>query len=331
MEHDSSSPMIAHGEAGRRSLARAILTERLKSILRPVARHRTLLERAKFIGVPILEPQAGNDLLGQWLQESKPRAIGKMGESELGALRRYAAHRDERGICRRWGGSRRRLTVNAGVYPPDDASLSRFCAHYGGVLAELDMLAVWFHWGERRTVARRAPAATLAALTALEPFYHQRPWSRHLAGKRVLVISPFAQTIKRQYAQRERIWQNKPEVLPDFRLETLRCPLSAALVEPPFGSWFDAMLAMQAEMDCRVYDVAIVGAGAWSLPLASHAKSRGKWAIHLGGGTQILFGIRGRRWDGNAFLRTIYNDAWVRPDPADRPPASTLIENSCYW
>jgi hypothetical protein len=88
---------------------------------------------------------------------------------------------------------------------------------------------------------------------------------------------------------------------------------------------------MQREMNRRTYDVLIVGAGAWSLPLVVHAKRQGKWAIHLGGATQLLFGIRGGRWDGNAFLQKIYNDAWVRPGPADRPETLKRIENGCYW
>jgi len=176
-----------------------------------------------------------------------------------------------------------------------------------------------------------APTAALASLTALEPFYHERPWSRHLAGKRVLVVSPFAETIRRQYARREAVWRHKPEVLPAFELDTLRCPLSAELVKPVFPDWFTALDAMKEQMNHKIYDVLIIGAGAWSLPLVSHAKRQGKWAIHLGGTTQVLFGIRGMRWDDNPFLRTMYNECWVRPGPEDRPHTLKKIENGCYW
>lgn len=307
------------------------LVDRAKSVLRPVVRHRTLIERAKFIGTPILDPQSGNDRIAELLMAGKPRALGKMGASELGGLRRFERKRDLSGICRSWGSHRKRLNLNAGVYPEDDATLSRFCPSYGQTLGELDLLAVWFHRGERRLVTKFAPQATLASLTALEPFYHQRPWSRCLAGKRVLVISPFSETIKSQYARRAEVWRNKPDVLPAFELDTLRCPLSAVLVTPVFFDWFTALEAMQQEMDRRSYDVLIVGAGAWSLALVAHAKRRGKWAIHLGGATQLLFGIRGGRWDDNSFLQTMYNEAWVRPGPGDRPESLGKIENGCYW
>ena len=310
---------------------RDAIAEQVKSFLRPLVRHRTLIERAKFIGTLVLDPQAGNDRIAQLLEEGRPRAIGKMGASELGGLRRFEGRKGTDGLCRSWGAHRTRLSLNAGIYPDDDGTLSRFCPCYSEALGALDLMAVWYHRGERRLVSTYAPTSTLASLTALEPFYHQRPWSRHLARKRVLVISPFSASIKNQYERRDDIWRNKPDVLPGFSLDTLRCPLSAELVKPAFPDWFAALNDMQQEMDRRQYDVLIVGAGAWSLPLVAHAKSRGKWAIHLGGATQLLFGIRGGRWDGNSFLQTMYNDAWVRPGAADRPASLSRVENGCYW
>lgn len=303
----------------------------VKSFLQPLTRHRTIFERAKFLGANILDPQSGNDRIAELLAEGKPRAIGKMGASELGGLRRFDAQRGTDGICHNWGAHRTRLSLNAGVYPEDDSTLSRFCPCYSQALGTLDLMAVWYRHGERRIVSTFAPTSVLVSLTALEPFYHERPWSRHLTGKRVLVVSPFSSTIASQYERRNEVWKNKPDVLPEFILDTLRCPLSAMLVKPKFPDWFAALQDMQQNMDRRQYDVLIVGAGAWSLPLVAHAKRRGKWAIHLGGATQLLFGIRGGRWDKNAFLNTIYNESWVRPDAADRPATLRRIENGCYW
>lgn len=314
-----------------KSLKREAMMEQLKSILRPIVRHRTLLERAKFIGATVLDPQAGNDRIAKSLLEGRPTAIGKMGASELGGLRRYERKKGLDGLCHEWGSHRVRLTLNAGVYPEDDATLSRFCPLYGAALGDLDVMAVWYHRGERRLISRFASRTELVALTALEPFYHQNPWSRNLEGKRVLVVSPFSETIKTQYARRKVIWRDKPDVLPTFDLDTLRCPLSAMLVKPEFSDWFAALSAMQRAIDQRIYDVLIVGAGAWSIPLVAHAKRTGKWAIHLGGATQLMFGIRGVRWDDNSYLKCIYNEAWVRPSAADRPDTVGRIENGCYW
>ena len=47
----------------------------------------------------------------------------------------------------------------------------------------------------------------------------------------------------------------------------------------------------------EIFDVAIIGCGAYGMPLAAMLKQAGKQAIHLGGATQLLFGIKGKRWE----------------------------------
>ena len=63
-------------------------------------------------------------------------------------------------------------------------------------------------------------------------------------------------------------------------------------------------------------------------------KRNGKKAIHMGGATQLLFGIRGQRWenyiehfDYNQFM----NDYWVRPSSEETPQQSKNVEGGCYW
>ena len=65
------------------------------------------------------------------------------------------------------------------------------------------------------------------------------------------------------------------------------------------------------------FDVLIVGAGAYGLPLAAEAKRMGKVGIHIGGAIQILFGILGHRWETEHVEQfgPLFNDHWVRPFP----------------
>ena len=58
----------------------------------------------------------------------------------------------------------------------------------------------------------------------------------------------------------------------------------------------------------------------------------GKKALHLGGITQLLFGIKGRRWDARPkYTNGLYNDAWSRPLDAERPQNFMQIESGGYW
>jgi hypothetical protein len=300
-----------------------------KTLVRPVTQHRRLFERAKYLGTEILPPQEGNDLIARSIQ--RPCAIGKIGSGEMAALRHYLSRSDASGNCESWGWQTTNLYQIAGVYPPEPGIFSRFCKEFAQALTHLDVLAVWFNLGEHAAHRRFAPKATLTALRALEPFYHDRPWSQHLAGKRVLVVSPFADTIQAQYQRRQQIWRKKPETLPDFQLLTLRSPLSAFLATPAYPDWCAALDVMREQMASIACDVAIVGAGAWSLPLVAHAKSLGACAIHLGGGTQLLFGIKGGRWDTHPQISAYFNEAWTRPSLSETPQGVQKIEGGCYW
>jgi glycine/D-amino acid oxidase-like deaminating enzyme len=89
---------------------------------------------------------------------------------------------------------------------------------------------------------------------------------------------------------------------------------------------------MCRKIDAIDFDIAIIGAGAYGLPMAAHVKRRGKKAVHLGGATQLLFGIRGKRWDTDyPHLQPLFNEHWARPLPTETPPNAKTIEAGCYW
>ena len=88
---------------------------------------------------------------------------------------------------------------------------------------------------------------------------------------------------------------------------------------------------MKFQITRKDYDIAIIGCGAFGFPLASFVKDQGKKAIHLGGAVQILFGIKGVRWDENKFTSELYNEYWIRPSEDETPKNSGNVEKGCYW
>jgi hypothetical protein len=99
------------------------------------------------------------------------------------------------------------------------------------------------------------------------------------------------------------------------------------MVPPVHRDWHEGLADLKRQMEATDFEVAVIGAGAWSIPLAAHAKKMGKIGLHLGGDTQLLFGIKGGRW------RDIkdFNDFWVRPLVGDRPEDFRLMEGGAYW
>ena len=91
-----------------------------------------------------------------------------------------------------------------------------------------------------------------------------------------------------------------------------------------------------------VYDIAIIGCGAYGFHLAAHVKRSGKKAIHLGGATQLLFGIKGNRWENSmygvkewglpyGFYTNMFNSHWIKPGTEGRPQNAESVEGACYW
>lgn len=142
----------------------------------------------------------------------------------------------------------------------------------------------------------------------------------------MLVVHPFKDSIQRQYDRRQSLFNN-PDVLPEFDLKVIRAVQSAAGESPEYRDWFEALDSMCEAIRGTDFDVALIGAGAYGMPLGAFVKRLGKQAFHLGGITQLLFGIKGRRWDDCG----LYNEHWVRPLPGEVPKLATRVEGGCYW
>ena len=218
----------------------------------------------------------------------------------------------------------------AGLFPPTDETMDRFGARVLDDCREIDILVGWLA-GEKRLHKLCFPHAKCVYLGDLEPFLFDPPWTLALEGKKVLVVHPFETTIIHQYAKRELLFKD-PRVLPVFTLKTYKPVQSLAGNPTGFLSWFDALDHMCDDISRIDFDIAIIGAGAYGMSIASHIKRTGKKAVHMGGITQLLFGIKGGRWDViPRFAQDLYNDHWIRPMPEERPSNFMQVENGSYW
>jgi hypothetical protein len=222
------------------------------------------------------------------------------------------------------------MMIASGFFPPSREAIERFSTLMYDDIAQLDILGSWRP--EEYLLHRHLLRVTRVPLTALEPYLASHPWSETLEDRRVLVIHPFSRTIESQYNNhRHRLFADS-RVLPKFRsLATIQAVQTLVGNKSQYSDWFMALESMKVAMDGVDYDVAIIGCGAYGFPLAAHAKRRGKLAVHLGGATQILFGIRGNRWDADPRISRLYNECWVRPAPEERVAGAERVENACYW
>ena len=295
---------------------------------------RTKLRHLSYARRSIYTEEQSNAAITHFIQTGTAAAIGKVGSVECNAIYDYL--KKDRSTSLKgadWGRHGFKLYNNAGVFPDTPDMYYKFCQAYEATLPDMDLLGIWFIKGESKVIKECCAKAQLMTLNALSPPFTSKtgtPWTKSLEGKNVLIIHPFTETIKSQYLKRESIWPQTPDTLPEFTLRTLKTPMAASIAPSPYQDWEKGLEALKSQMDEITYDVVLVGAGAWSLPLVAHAKARGKVGIHTGGATQIFFGIKGHRWEKSE-APEYYNEAWVRPNREETPESAHILEKACYW
>jgi len=218
----------------------------------------------------------------------------------------------------------------SGFFPSNDTTIRRFSKMMIDDMKIMDILGSWRI--EERFLEKYYFEATRVKLSNLEPYLQNSPWSSALKDKKVLVIHPFNETIESQYhSNRKNLFENS-NVLPAFKsLQTIKAVQTIAGKKSEFEDWFSALDYMKSEIDKIDFDIAIIGCGAYGFPLAAHVKRIGKKAIHLGGPTQMLFGIKGKRWIENPNFNEIINEHFVFPNDSERIPNANKVEGACYW
>lgn len=286
-------------------------------------------EYCTFYNKKIYSATEGNYIIADLLNGKNPCMIGRIGTVEMGVLNNYLAQKN--GILKHINkNSIRVLCNNAGFFPPTEEAVQKWCVNYLHCISKMDVCAMFENHAEDYVLNRYAPSTQLVQLCALEPYYFKKPWSMNsLRNKKVLVIHPFENTIKNQYLRYNKLFGGN--VLPKFELKTIKAVQSSAGEITEYSSWFDALDSMKEKIKETEFDIAILGCGAYGLPLAAYIKEIKKKAIIVGGATQILFGIRGTRWDNNTMINKWFDENWVRPQSNERPDKADLVEGGCYW
>ncbi|MES3001686.1 MAG: hypothetical protein V4787_13415 [Pseudomonadota bacterium] len=267
--------------------------------------------------------------------------IARLGSVELDVVADYLYVRDAAPrsklhglLCGRgWAGwdaqHARLLHNNAGFFPPTPPAMESFAQLMLRSMEDVDLLGSWVPGENLLEPSLRN--ARICGLADLEPYYHASPWSRALSHRRVLVVHPFASSIQSQYRNNRNLLFANPDVLPEFDLLTFESVQSSAGNPTRFRTWFDALDWMTDRIARLEFDVALIGCGAYGFPLASRIRNMGRQAIHLGGAVQILFGIKGGRWDRHPAISALFNEHWIRPGAAERPINFMAVEDGCYW
>lgn len=292
-----------------------------------------------------------SDLIYNLLAKGKPCMIARFGATELSAIINYLGvqfpnHNNWKFIQGKvvewWWNPKKiqQMETWSGFFPPTPDAISRFSELMLNDAKEMDICGIWesienpiYHVLPYLNDPQYVP------LAAYENTTSKNPWTRVLKGKRILVVHPFSKLIEKQYREKRTLLFDNPNCLPEFELQTIQAVQSLGGVSNGFKDWFEALQWMKDEIDKQDYDICLLGCGAYGFPLAAHIKRQGKQAIHIGGSLQLLFGIKGKRWETDAtlwglphdhYIKLFDNPAWVRPYEYITEQTKS-VENGCYW
>jgi len=290
-----------------------------------------------------------DEMIADLLQSQSPVAIGRLGGTEsryIGNLIKLRTSRRKinfahlayakKDLLRR----QREIRSLSGFFYADEKEENQFLQIYLEAMSNLDLIGVWgqaFTWPESialdktniQVVSLEGLSPWVEAVPYLNPISNILPWTSVLHGKKLLVISPFSESILAQHSKAKECFRGVD--YPMFELSTIRAPMTFDGMSDLDSNWFKNLENLLNDVKEVDFDIALVGAGAYSLPLVSGIKNLGKKAIHTGGGTQLFFGIIGKRWESASYVNKYLNQDWIRPSKDEIPLSFQSIENGCYW
>lgn len=284
-------------------------------------------------GKKLLTAEAGNQYIYEGIMTGKPFASCRFGFVEMGIL--VMAFKDSI-----WGtNDLSKNIIFKEVFELHEHDFGKGIKRFANLMIDsgerADVICLWENMALGDFCVNHFKCNSIQKISqagASEPYIFAKPWSRALKGKKVLVINPFSETIKKQYKlNREKLFLNA-EILPEFELLTLDSVwYSQAGKDERFETWFDAFNYIYEEAMRIEFDIALLGCGFFGFPLAIKLKDAGKQAIHMGSASQLLFGITGKRWEEGGGLDKYVNQYWTKPPKTTAPKHPDKLDEGCYW
>lgn len=235
------------------------------------------------------------------------------------------------------------LDVNAGIYIKNDMDLKIYYQMYYNAVKNSDAIAI-FNFipqivSHEQYFMNNIKLQGLSS-RSLEPFYlileNEIPWSHHLLGKKILIVSPFVDSFQKQLKNgfnmfvdpTKRIFHKDQEFVFYKSFNTLAG-------NHIHSNWIETFNIMCEDISKLDFDIALLSCGGYGMPLSNYIKNNlKKSVIYVGGGLQLLFGVAGMRWLSHPIIGKIIQQnskQFIRPSGDEIVRNKYMVENGCYW
>jgi hypothetical protein len=256
---------------------------------------------------------------------NEPFMIGRWGTTEFGLLKHYLELIPwyEKKYNKKVS---TRMKLHSGFFSNSKKMLDKYGKLYKKATINSDMMKLIGVNKEKEVLAYLCPRKRVIMSRKTRPWFNTCPWTEYLENRRVLVISPFKNDIKEQYKSRDKLFDDE-RILPKFDLKVVRAVNTRNKDSSKFEDWFEALNFMKEKIENKSFEIALLGCGSYGMPLCDFiSENLNKTSIYMGGDLQLLFGLKGGRWEDQNRYQKIFNKYWKYPkDNVNDPPKLSKV------
>jgi hypothetical protein len=235
------------------------------------------------------------------------------------------------------------LSINGGIYSSNPQDIKKYYFAFFNSIEKSDGMAIFETINiiksseDYFTKVKKIPALTYQVL---EPFYcilnNIKPWTHYLEGKKILIVSPFVESFKKQLANGFRLFKDENNNIfrPNQEFVFYKC-FNTAGGNHLHSSWIETFTIMCNDIAKLDFDFVLLSCGGYGMPLTHFIKKKlNKSSVYVGGGLQLFFGIIVKRWETSDVILKIINEngcKFIKPSEDEKIKNLGLIENGCYW
>ncbi len=255
-----------------------------------------------------------------------PKSFGKIGSVESSYINHYLEGYDFEFISKKYDDL---LYTSAGIYIEDETDFQNWSEMYINAIKNTNFLLQWSNADKKLLSKIKRKDNISRSFIGLEPFtLGKNGWHYFLKDKKILCISPFSKSIQANIKNYSSIWNNAHI----GKVYTIQASYPEILEGKNPTNWQIKLDKVIDQINKVDFDVATIGYGGFSLIIGDYIRNLGKTSIHLGGSNQILYGIKGKRWDKNFEAYSWYGgNYWIRPSKNEVPKFNKMLEGGAYW
>tara|TARA_Y100000389_G_C17465612_1_gene525247 strand:- start:546 stop:2270 length:1725 start_codon:yes stop_codon:yes gene_type:complete len=212
------------------------------------------------------------------------------------------------------------MKTNAGIKISSFQSAENYSRQYLSAFEHAEIYSVWEPWGKiygeinqsHDYVTSTFQKQQVWARTFDIYHYLHNPWTWSLKGLRLLIVSPFEDSIREKVSERSNIYG--VDLFPECNLVFIKPPQTQG--DQDSREFSDELKTFYEELETKkdLFDVALFSSGGYGNLVCDYIYTHmGKSAIYVGGVLQMYFGIYGTHClrESKDVLRLYLNDHWT--------------------